>query len=137
MTIEYQRQHLLETYKSLIAISVEGFKYFALVNGGAIVVMLGSMTSIARLVPMESIQAAIAWFAAGAFAAGLAMVCSYLTQLRLYDESLNVFWHNATGAGKRPMPAAHRIPLWLAIILCIVSLACFACGAYQAVAHAV
>lgn len=137
MTVEYQRQHLIETYKSLISISIEGFKYLALVNGGAIVVMLGSMASIARLVPMENIQTAIAWFAAGAFAAGLALVFSYLAQLRLYDESLSVYWQNATGGQPKPMPPGHRIPLWVAIASCVGSLGCFAWGAYQAVAHVV
>jgi hypothetical protein len=34
------QQQWLETYKSLIAISVEGFKFSALANGGAAVALL-------------------------------------------------------------------------------------------------
>jgi hypothetical protein len=36
----YQDEHALETFKSLITVSVEGLKTLLLINGGAIVALL-------------------------------------------------------------------------------------------------
>ncbi len=33
--VEWKREHFIETYKSLVALSTEGFKFCALANGGA------------------------------------------------------------------------------------------------------
>lgn len=36
----FSEQHAAETYRSLIAVSVEGFKTLLLINGGAVVAIL-------------------------------------------------------------------------------------------------
>ena len=81
--------HKSETYKSLITISIEGFKFCALANGGAVVAILAYLGNVAsktacRLPDMNS---AMYGFLGGLVACGLAMIFSYLTQLQLYQEN--------------------------------------------------
>lgn len=40
MATDISNQHWIETYKSLITLAVEGFKFAALANGGAAVALL-------------------------------------------------------------------------------------------------
>lgn len=40
--------HWLETYKSLITLSIEGFKFSALANGGSAVALLAYLGNVAR-----------------------------------------------------------------------------------------
>ncbi|CAM3450898.1 hypothetical protein BOSP111201_05605 [Bordetella sputigena] len=44
--------HLTETYKSMISISVEGFKYLALLNGGAAAGMLTTFDRLSNVMAM-------------------------------------------------------------------------------------
>lgn len=79
--------HKAETYKSLIAISIEGFKFCALANGGAAVAILaylGNSTGKGLILP--DMEWPMALFSLGLGACGGAVLCSYLTQLQLYDE---------------------------------------------------
>jgi uncharacterized membrane protein YidH (DUF202 family) len=120
-----QQQHWLETYKSLIALSIEGFKFCALVNGGAAVAVLAYLGSIAgsKCVRAPDMRVPMGAFLLGLTACGLAMVFAYLTQLRLLNETRQ-------GYNSRP---AHTIALWIAVALTVVSLAAFAVGSWQAV----
>ncbi|WP_429178620.1 hypothetical protein [Aeromonas salmonicida] len=79
--------HKAETYKSLIAISIEGFKFCALANGGAAVAILAYLGNVAgkgRVLP--DMAWPMVFFSLGLGACGAAVLCSYLTQLQLYDE---------------------------------------------------
>jgi hypothetical protein len=79
--------HLNETYKSLITISIEGFKFCALANGGAAVAILAYLGNVAaKSVPVPDMQCAMGWFLAGLVTCGLAMFFSYQTQLQLFQE---------------------------------------------------
>ena len=85
---QYQNQHFIETYKSLIAISIEGFKFCALANGGAAVAILAYLGNVAgKGGSAPDMRFAMGAFLAGLVACGIAMLFSYFTQLQLLNES--------------------------------------------------
>ena len=124
MADDLSRDHWIETYKSLISISVEGFKFAALANGGAAVAILAYLGNVAgKGAAAPDMRAPMAAFLAGLCFVGLAMLFSYFTQLKLLNE---------IGATERP-GLSHGWALWLAVHLYLGSLAAFACGSWQAV----
>lgn len=122
MTEEWHKQ---ETYKSMVSISVEAFKYLALLNGGAAVGVLAAFDRLTKWIPVYSLQVAMACFIAGLLLDGMAMFCSYLTQLILYGEDMG--WNK-----KR----RHLVFLIVAFIFCALSLLTFSVGAISAVMSA-
>ena len=81
--------HLNETYKSLITISIEAFKFCALANGGAAVAILAYLGNVAAKTDVTTpigIRCAMGAFLFGLVMCGLSMVCAYLTQLQLFNE---------------------------------------------------
>ena len=124
MTTNLTDQHWIETYKSLITLSIEGFKFSALANGGAAVALLAYLGNIAgKGASAPDMRCPMAAFLAGLVSCGLAMLFAYLTQLKLLNES---------SIGNRPA-LSHAWVLWAAIILFACSLAAFGVGAWQAV----
>jgi uncharacterized membrane protein YidH (DUF202 family) len=127
MTDDISDQHWIETYKSLITLSIEGFKFTSLANGGAAVALLaylGNISSKGASVP--DMRWAMAAFLAGIVACGFAMVFAYLTQLQLLNESRR-------GAARPAL--SHAWFLWSAIVLVVVSVVLFGLGSWQAVTH--
>ena len=110
--------HAQETYKSMISISVEGFKLLALLNGGAAAGMLAAFQNLAKSIPPSKLQISIGFFAAGLVFVGVAFLFSYLTQNRLFEEAMG-----------RKKEGAHRCSLVLAFASCVLSLLCFLGGA--------
>lgn len=106
--MSFNTDHALETYKSLIAISVELLKSLLLLNGGAIVALLAYIGQAAS---------------GGLMLSALAFVGSYLTQLSLYNESV----HSDEYKG------SHGPWLWATFGVGILSLVAFAVGAYSGV----
>ena len=122
MTKDITGDHWLETYKSLIALSIEGFKFAALANGGAVVALLAYLGNVAgKSITLPDMRCPMAAFLAGLVACGLAMLVAYLTQLALLNE----------GAERRT--ASHKLFLGAAIVLYICSLVAFGIGSWQAV----
>jgi len=81
--------HITETFKGLITLSVELVKMLALVNGGAAVALLAYLGNFAAHNSGErppQLTHALLWFCGGLAATALAVLCAYLTQLRLYVE---------------------------------------------------
>lgn len=116
--------HWLETYRSLITLSIEGFKFSALANGGAAVALLaylGNATGRASQPP--DMRLPMAAFLVGLCACGLTMLLAYLTQLKLLNEISRM---------ESPR-VSHSWPLWLAILMFMFSIAAFAVGSWQAV----
>jgi hypothetical protein len=117
-------QHWLETYKSLITLSTEAFKFAALANGGAAVALLAYMGNIAgKGVAAPDMRFPMAAFLAGLFLCGTAMLFGYLTQLKLLDES----------RGKEKPTVKHHWLLRTAIALFACSLIAFGYGSWLAV----
>jgi hypothetical protein len=117
---DINQQRWLETYKSLINISIEGFKFLALANGGAAVALLAYLGNRS---PPGGMVCPIVAFALGVAACGVSMLCAYLTQLTLFNE---------LSAGRTGRPLRHQWLLWLAIALVALSLAAFVAGSILA-----
>lgn len=84
-------QRLTETFKSLITISLEAFKYLALVNGGGVVALLsfaGNLASKGLVVPTLPTTIAAGSMLLGLALCGVAMLSAYKTQLRLWQEGV-------------------------------------------------
>jgi len=116
--------HFIETYKSLIALSIEGFKFCALANGGAAVAILAYLGNVAG---KGSAAPDMRWpmgaFLAGLAACGFAMFFAYLTQLQLLNES----------AQRATASVRHTWYLRASMLLVLASLVAFAVGSWQAV----
>lgn len=119
MTDEWHKQ---ETYKSMISISVEVFKYLALLNGGAAIGTLAAFDRLVDWIPICNLQIAMYCFVAGLVFDGVAVFCSYWTQLTLYGEDMG--WNKTR---------RHVAFLRGATVFCILSLAAFTLGAVSAV----
>jgi hypothetical protein len=74
----------VETYKSLITLSTEGFKFCALANGGAAVALLAYLGNVAgkdHSVPLPDMRCPMGAFLGGLAFCGIAMLFAYLSQL--------------------------------------------------------
>ena len=117
-------EHWIETYKSLITLATEGFKFAALINGGAAVALLAYLGNVAGKGPPDMKVPMLA-FLVGLALCGASMGCAYLTQLALLNEE-------RTGAGAQTK-GAHQRFLHVAMILFAASLIAFVIGAWSAV----
>ena len=126
MTVDVSPEHWLETYKSLISISIEGFKFSALANGGAAVALLTYLGNVAgKSAPVPDMRYPMAAFLLGLFLVGLAMLFAYFTQLTLLHE-IRV---------ERRALLLHGLPFWVAVACFLFSLIAFALGSWQAVVN--
>jgi hypothetical protein len=120
---DIQKEHAIETYKSLIKISIEGIKFIALINGGAAVALLAYLGNVTgKNLPIPDMSWPIGFFLLGLVFCGLAFVASYITQLILFNESMN-----------RPVIFPHTFWLYPAIFVAILSILAFALGSYLAI----
>ena len=115
---DISKEHAIETYKSLISISMEGLKLLALLNGGAAVALLAYLGNVvgkgAHVIDM---RLPMVCYVAGLMLCSLAYCASYVTQLRLYNESVG-----------RPSGVPHTRLLYSAMVLVALSLAAFVVG---------
>lgn len=117
-----KEEHWLETYRSLITLSLEGFRYLALINGGAVVALLAYLGDAGgRLAPR--LGCAFLGFLAGLALCGLGLFAGYVTQLWLLSE----------GGSVREFYKSHRLPLYLGMVLYLASIAAFSVGSWSAV----
>lgn len=114
--------HMMETYRSLITISIEALKVLVLLNGGAIVALIAYLGQVDARVQLAVLVAdPLRLFVVGLVLGALGFIGSYLTQLRLYNES----------AFNKPQ--RHQIILWGTIVVGLGSIAAFACGAFATI----
>lgn len=115
--------HALETYRSLIQISLAGLKIMALLNGGAAVALLAYLGNIAgKDVTAPDLRFSMGSFLAGLVFCGLAFLASYLTQFWLFNEEVR------PGALRGP----HQLWLALGVAFAFLSLLAFGAGAFSA-----
>lgn len=87
--MEDSNWHAIETYKSLITISVEGFKSLILINGGALVAIIAYLGQSREGYKIASeMWIPFTLFSIGLISSTLTFVFSYRTQLTLYNETL-------------------------------------------------
>jgi len=116
--------HWIETYKSLITLAIEGFKFTALSNGGAAVALLAYLGNVAgKGIAPPDMRAPMLAFLLGLTACGLSMFFAYVTQLRLFNEARQ---------SERPL-VGHTFPLYVAMLLFFCSLVAFGVGSWLAV----
>ncbi len=124
--MNFNEEHAIETYKSLISISTEGMKALQLVNGGAVVALLAYLGQASNRAGVAAhVKCAMGLFILGLVAATFAFFTSYLTQLALFNESVREKVYQGT---------KHGPWWWVTIVVAFISLVCFACGAFAAVA---
>lgn len=112
----------IETYKSLITISTESFKFCALANGGAAVAILAYLGNVAgKFGSAPDMRGAMAAFLAGLVFCGVGMLFAYWTQLN----RLNLL------ARREQIQRDWR--LVVAIVAMALSVGAFASGAWFAV----
>lgn len=71
-----------ETFRSLVTLATEGFKFCALANGGAAVAILAYLGDVAgKSGPVPDMRCAMASFLFGLLLCGCAMLFAYLAQL--------------------------------------------------------
>ncbi len=87
MDNEADYEHSIATYGSLISISSEGYKFLALINGGALVAMLAFIGNlVSKDVKVGNYDTPFYLFSCGLFACGLAMYFGYWTQYLVYNK---------------------------------------------------
>lgn len=121
MSDKFNDDHKIETYKSMIGISVEGFKILALLNGGAAAGLLAAFDKVRTAVDAKSLKWSIIAFVIGLSCVGCAFTFSYLTQNTLFEELLE----------RRPQNSHMRFYRF-ALFFCVLSLAAFVVGALTA-----
>src|SRR4030095_14550207 len=86
----FRKEHAIETYRSLISISLAGLKTLMLINGGAVVALL---TYLGPSPQGPNLAAHVLWslcaFVAGVVFCVAAFFGSYQTQFALYNESVS------------------------------------------------
>ena len=123
--MDFRDQHAIETYRSLISISLAGLKTLMLINGGAVVALLaylGQSPQGPTLAP--HVLWSLGAFVAGVFFCVCAFFGSYQTQFALYNESVSP----TTKSGPSHMK-------WQRITIAFVLLSCiaFIIGAFSSV----
>ena len=117
--VDISKEHAIEMYKSMISIAMEGLKLLALLNGGSAVALLAYLGNVAgKSAHGIDMRLPMFCYVAGLVFCGLAYFVSYLTQLRLFNESL----------GRVAASPPHTRLLYSAMILDLLSLAAFAAG---------
>jgi len=128
MAPEIQKEHAVETYKSLIQIALEGFKLLALLNGGAAVALLAFLGNIAgKGAAVPDMRLPMGAFLFGLVCCGLCFISSYFTQFTLYNESMEF--------PSKGFYTKHQFWLAVSIFLVLMSIGAFATGSYLAVAR--
>src|SRR5712664_2429673 len=86
--VDISKEHAVETFKSLILVSLQGLKLLAIFNGGAAVALLAYLGNVAgKGLPVPNMRFPMACYVVGLIACGLAFLSGYLTQFWLYNES--------------------------------------------------
>lgn len=109
-------QHKIETYKSMIVISIEAIKYLAVLNTGAALSLLTFSNAVmTRTGKQLDIKEAVIWFMGSFVVTGLCFLGSYITQVFLHGENI--------GTMRRGI---HTIPMHVTLGMYVVSLGIFA-----------
>jgi hypothetical protein len=125
--VNIEKEHALETYRSLIQYGQASLKCVLTANGTAAIAVL---TFLGHFVASErpsvpDLRLPLGLFLAGVLLGGVATATAYSTQLTLYNESLC--------NGSESTPRSHVFWLKVSIALVLLGMACFGAGAALAV----
>jgi len=115
---DFNKEHAIETYKSLIQVALQGLKLLALVNGGAAVALLAYLGNVAgKGAATPDMRVPMISYLIGLTLCGLAFMTSYATQFILHNENI------------ADMPrGSHKRLVLLTALLALLSLAAFFVG---------
>lgn len=120
--------HEHETYKSMIAYGQGMLRFCLIVNGGSIIAILTFIGNLAaKDKPLLHMTWAITFFLLGILFAGAASCTAYMTQLRLFRETVD----GKTSIGVK----THEWWLWRTVGLIVCSIGTFAVGSLIAIAE--
>ena len=123
--MKFREDQAIETYKSMISISVEGLKSLLLINGGAIVAILAYMGQAPQgRAAAAHMMGPLSFFVAGIFLCVLSFGGAYVTQFTLLEESVG---------DMRAAPPHHMRAVWLTAVFALLSVTCFATGSLVSV----
>jgi hypothetical protein len=121
-------EHTLETYKSLVTLSIEGLKVLQLLNGGAIVALLAYLGQISNRGEIASaVIGPLVLFVLGLVGAAVAHFGAYFTQLARFNSSV-MRQQQGEGAGNSNFEQSESRWLTITIALASLSLLLFAIG---------
>jgi hypothetical protein len=119
--MDFKEEHAIETFKSLINISLAGLKLLALLNGGAAVALLAFIGNVSgKGLSIPDMRLPMGFFLGGLVFCGIAFLLSYLTQYFLYQEIRGI------------KTTSHVVFLIFAFTFSFLSLAAFASGSLLA-----
>lgn len=118
---QFNEAHKVETYKSVLTIGLEVLRALILVNGGAAAGMVATLDKLRTVITAGALQCAMLYFVVGLIAAVAAGCAGYFTQYTLHEVNM-----------QRETAVSVRVFRNTAIVLSLVSLACFSAGALTA-----
>lgn len=118
---KFVSDHKIETYKSMITISIEYYKALLLLNGAAAAGIVASIDKLVKVVEIDNIRGALVLFVIGLGTDAFAIFTAWFVQIRLHNENI--------GAMRR---GSHTRLVGVAVVLVTVSLAAFCGGAMTA-----
>ena len=115
--------HEEKTYEGLISLGQDSLKMGFLLNGGGIIAILTFVGNILKSGSSPyDMSTPLSILVVGIICNGSAVVCGYIMQLRLFEETQD----------RRDNSSHYRL-LNTAVILVVLSLLCFSAGSYLAV----
>ncbi|MDB5927019.1 MAG: hypothetical protein JWN13_5955 [Betaproteobacteria bacterium] len=114
----------LEAYKAFITVCNDGFKYLALVNGAGAIALVTYLVSAGRDNCARSVNVSqpMSYFVAGVVLCGLAILFSYMAQIKLVQD-----------LGNEELGNTHPVFIFLTVLLFMASLGSFAIACVSAV----
>lgn len=119
---DFAHEHRVETYKSMITISIEYYKALLLLNGAAAAGIVASIDKLVKVMSVSSIRWALAWFVVGLVCNAFALYTAWFTQNTLHNENI--------GSAE---VGSHRTFVVMAAVLSLCSLTAFCLGGVVAV----
>jgi hypothetical protein len=118
-------EHSHETYRSLIQISVEGFRFLALLNGGAAVALVAYLGNLAAkgAAPGPDVRWPLGAYLVGLVLCAFCFLTSYRTQFAVYNElqgrirpRMHMWWVRATVGLALGSLVAFSVGSWWAVV---------------------
>lgn len=123
MSDDFETQHQIETYRSLMTYGAMGLRYVLVVNGAAV---LSVLTFLGHFVSADTgslpdLRGPLALFVSGVVFGGTAVATAYMTQLSLFNETVNGEFSDSSDP--------HRFWMILTIVLLVFGILASAAGA--------
>ncbi|MBV7482482.1 hypothetical protein [Bordetella sp. BOR01] len=113
--------HKSDTYKSMIDISRDGFRFLATLNGGTWLAVLTFVAKDASWADVQLVKCGVKWFIVSMALTALCFLGSWTSQYCLHNEN-----HGRFREGR------HMIPVVITFLMYVAAACCYAYGAWLA-----